>query len=349
MNRSLRRTSSRPTGFTLVEVLVVVGVIAALLGLLMAGLQAAGKASRKTKQMSDLRQLYTAWSAYAGTYNDYIIPGKLDTGTQNRWRVKYKYKTGGRVDPTLAVEYPFRLMPYLDWNFSTLYGYFPDFDSWYPPVDGELGDIPQGAGRVANSPAFGYNAFYIGGAWSTDESGTTALEFENSEWDMSVPDGTSVPVKGKLVARTIGNITQPSNMVIFCSSILRDAGVYKTSSEFSNGSSWVVPHIFANTEIWGPYTGQLGGSTGPSLAPITADLSGSAVSSRVLGAAGVPIRMQVFSAGAVPYRRFSDTIPVLHGDGNTTAFSLTQLLDQRKWINGAHDGVQNPTKFSHTP
>jgi prepilin-type N-terminal cleavage/methylation domain-containing protein len=349
MNRSLRRTPSRPTGFTLVEVLVVVGVIAALLGLLMAGLQAASKASRKTKQMSDLRQLYTAWSAYAGTYNDYIIPGKLDVGAQTRWRVKYKYKTGGRVDPSLAVDYPFRLMPYLDWNFSTLYGYFPDFDSWYPPVNGELGNIPEGAGRVASSPAFGYNAYYIGGSWSTDEAGNTALDFENSEWDMSVSDGTSVPIRGKLVARTIGNITQPSNMVIFCSSILRDAGVYKTSSEFSRGSSLVVPHIFADTEIWGPYTGQLGGSTGPSLAPITADLSGSALSSRVLGAAGVPIRMEVFSAGSVPYRRFSDTIPVLHGDGNTSAFSLTQLLDQRKWINGAHDGVQNPTKFSHTP
>ena len=57
MTSSLRKTSPRQTGFTIVELLVVIGVIAALLGLLMAGLQAAGKASRKTKQMSDLRQL----------------------------------------------------------------------------------------------------------------------------------------------------------------------------------------------------------------------------------------------------------------------------------------------------
>ena len=71
-------------------------------------------------------------------------------------------------------------------------------------------------------------------------------------------DTTGITVRGKLVARTIGNITQPSNMVTFCSSIFRNPGIYKLSGEFSPGSDLVVPHIFAQTEIWAPYIGLTG-------------------------------------------------------------------------------------------
>lgn len=349
-----KRTRPSRAGFTIVEILVVVGVIAILLSLVLAGLQAAGRTSRKTRAMSDLRQVHTAWSAYSGSYGDALLPGKIDPLTQQVWRTKYKYSSGGQVNPQLAVDYPFRLMPYLDWNFKPLYGYFADFDSWEPPSKEKPNVITPEAQRVATTPAFGYNAYYIGGSWTTNANGETRLQFDNSEWEMSVAGGTStsVMVKGKLVARTMGNITQPSNMVVFCSSTFRDPGIYKTTSEFQPGSAWVVPHIFASTPIWAPYTGLTGGISVTQMHSNDksyAGLGSSHHGSRVLAAGAGPMRMEVIQADGVPFRRYDNSITVLHADGNTTNMSIPDLLDQRKWINSAHDGLQSHNQFTHAP
>ena len=317
MHRLQRRTRPSHGGFTIVEILVVVGVIAILLSLILAGLQAAGRTSRKTRAMSDLRQVFIAWSAYSSTYGDALLPGKIDPLTQQVWRTKYKYKAGGQVNSALAVNYPFRLMPYLDWNFKPLYGYFSDFDSWEPPTKEKPNVITEAAERVANFPAFGYNAYYIGGSWKTDASGNTQLEFSNGEWEMDV-DGSgtqSVTVRGKLVARTMGNITQPSNMVVFCNSTFRNPGIYKTSNEFEYGSSWVVPHIFASTPIWAPYVGLTGGVGGAIANSQVTSHAGLGRASRVLGAGAGALRMEVLEAEAVPFRRYDNSITVLHADG----------------------------------
>ena len=59
--------------------------------------------------------------------------------------------------------------------------------------------------------------------------------------------------------------------------------------------------------------------------------------------------MEVIQADGVLYRRYDNSITVLHADGNTTNMAIPELLDQRKWINCAHDGVQNYNQFSHAP
>lgn len=349
---TIRTLSTRRAGFTLIEMLVVVGVIATLLGLLLAGLQAAGRTSRKTGQLNDLRQTYIAWAAYAGSYGDYLLPGKIDVTTQGQWRVNYRYQTGGDIPAGSCVHYPFRLMAYLDWNFSSLYGYFPDFDEWYPPTNAGEQGIQESTERVAHHPAFGYNGFYMGGSWTTDTTGNTSMQFANGEWQMGrgASDTSGVAVRGKLVARTLGNITQPSLKVTFCSSIHRSPGIYKLSSEFAAGSDMVVPHIFAETEIWAPYIGLTGGvdptvSRGAARTLAARTLG----TTRTLGASSAPMRMEVFQTASVPYNRFDSSIAVLHADGNTTNVSLPDLLDQSRWINCALDGLGRPSTFSHTP
>ena len=58
--------------------------------------------------------------------------------------------------------------------------------------------------------------------------------------------------------------------------------------------------------------------------------------------------MEVFVDQAVPYRRFANSVAVLHADGNTAPVSMPALLDQRKWINAAIDGSGTPEGFTHT-
>ena len=354
MHRLTLPTRFGRKGFTIVELLVVIGVITVLMGLILAGLQAAGRAGRKTRQLNDLRQVYTAWSAYAGTYGDYVLPGRIDAQTQQNWRVKYRYQSGGRINPDLAADYAWRLMSYLDWSYQVLYSYYPDFDTMNPPTDEDINTVTPDAVRMAEHPAFGYNAIYTGGVWEADASGVSSLRYGNSEWTMDSDGiGTAVDVKGKLVARSLGSISQPSNYVIFCDSTFREPGVYRARNDFKEGAAWAVPHIVAETEIWAPYVGMVGeinANAGEIFGdrPV-ASLFDSSIGNRLFGAGMATIRIEIFQPQAVPFRRHGDTVATLHADGNTTALTIPTLTDQRKWINAAIDGLQQNDLFTHTP
>src|SRR6185503_6008020 len=69
---------SRHAAFTLVELLVVIGIIALLIAILMPALAKAREASQKTVCLSNLRQLGTAMQLYATQYKDFIPIGYMD-------------------------------------------------------------------------------------------------------------------------------------------------------------------------------------------------------------------------------------------------------------------------------
>lgn len=68
------RFSSETRGFTLVELLVVIGIIALLISILLPTLGKAREASRKTACMSNLRQIHGAVQMYAMENRNYLPP-----------------------------------------------------------------------------------------------------------------------------------------------------------------------------------------------------------------------------------------------------------------------------------
>jgi prepilin-type N-terminal cleavage/methylation domain-containing protein len=65
----------RSSGFTLVELLVVIGIIAVLVGVLLPGLTRAREAAQRAACLSNLRQTYLAVSLYASAHKDAVPLG----------------------------------------------------------------------------------------------------------------------------------------------------------------------------------------------------------------------------------------------------------------------------------
>jgi len=64
-------------GFTLIELLVVIAVIAILMAILLPSLKRAREYARRAVCMGNLRQIQTAWHAYAVDHDDYIVNGEV--------------------------------------------------------------------------------------------------------------------------------------------------------------------------------------------------------------------------------------------------------------------------------
>lgn len=91
---SARPRRGRRTGSTLVELLVVIGVIAVLIGLLMPALSRARENARRVNCMSNMRQLTTAWVAYSQQNKGQLVFAE-------NWPNEWAWATDGNSDDAI--------------------------------------------------------------------------------------------------------------------------------------------------------------------------------------------------------------------------------------------------------
>lgn len=140
------RTENHKPGFTLIEMLVVISIIALLTTLTATGVGAALERARAVASRSNLRQLALAGVAYAVDHNGALPPG-MSVDNRIRWH-------GSRR----SISAPFEA----EGGYLSVYLGRTGRVNRCPLLD----RISQGTSFEVGAGGYGYNSAYLGGIWS---------------------------------------------------------------------------------------------------------------------------------------------------------------------------------------
>jgi len=161
-------------GFTLVEVLVALGIGALLLAILLPAFGSARESARRIACQSNLRQFYAALRGYADTQNGGVPPALPSVQARPAERVRFR-----EVFDLIGDELD---IPVHDWRSVSPYGEIPDAYSrvpapWKCPSDDEF------------VSRWGFSYDYAFGSAISDSTGLVrpSLAREFAIWDEATP------------------------------------------------------------------------------------------------------------------------------------------------------------------
>ena len=218
----------RVRAFTLVELLVVIGIIAALVSILLPALGKARTAARRTRAMSDLRQMLIGYTQYHLDNRGALLFGYTPP-TVNGSPVVAHSRSGHTFGLPVADRYPWRLAPHVSEMWRIIHNHAET-----PPVP-ERGDSDavafSKAYTLSINPSYGINSVYVGGHHSAIFKGF---------------DGDR-PNTGKHVVFKAGEVRRASQVLVFAECQARNAPGIGADGE--TGLHYLTPPR-ANRQWW---------------------------------------------------------------------------------------------------
>ncbi len=221
--RSGRRQSAR--GFTIVELMVVVAIIAVLLAMLLPVLSSAKQTGNLTTELGAARQLMVAYQNYTVTHNGLLMPGYLIG--------MHAYDQSGQpIDNAIAAgRYMWRLLPYIDYAVEALYT--NENRDLLERLENE--DPEHYRYAISLFPSLGLNTSWLGG----------------DEQDQAF-DPVFLSIFGRYYLAHITAAKRPGDLIVFASARGKDStqllgkkpfeGYFKVMSRNLTGTRWALEY-----------------------------------------------------------------------------------------------------------
>lgn len=294
MPRRMRRA------FTLVELLVAIGIIAVLISILLPALNKARQSAASVRSLASIRQITYAYLDYAQANHGTLLPGFLPERTANLEPQVSDKQSGHTFIGRAARQWPFRLAA----KDHALWGVMrPTLrTSDLPLISDSIAEADAKAYTAALYPAFGLNTVYLGGHAPNllSDIGTTKDYYRGF-----TADGR--PNVGKHVAFKLNEVRTPSRQIVFVETIVANGSgpIDKGDPTALNGLHYVNAPF--NDLASGPYWKVVDGNAAMQIAAST---------KRVLG---------------LPGARNGKLVPTSFLDGHAELRSVEQLTDMREW------------------
>lgn len=223
--------SNRRTGFTLVELLVVIGIIALVMGILLPSLGRARAQAQQVRSMNNMRQIMAGYTMYYQDHDGWLLLGYAPP-TLDGNPLTVESEAGHVFGSPVSERYPWRLAPYVQNIWAILHSHGD------VPPEPRAGDPPAAAFMKAYAislhPTYGINSVFLGGHRGPIFAGFTG-------------PGGDRPNYGKHVVFKASRVSRATEMIVFADSKARfagasseDSGLHYLTPPRANGHRWRV-------------------------------------------------------------------------------------------------------------
>ena len=233
-------------GFTLVELLVVLAILALILAFLLPALSRLRATSERAREIAAARMLMGAWQQYTLDSEGALLPGyKSGLPAYDAHREPIATQTIG----VAANRWVWRLAPYIGHDFNALY--IGEHERVLREL--ELSDTSNYLYQTSVYPSFGLNSVWVGG----DEN---FGGFNNA----------FLGLYGKFYVTRMSEISQPASLIVFASARTNDdgsggesatitEGYFRVRSPFFDTRTWSAQYAALDPASWGNLSNRNGG------------------------------------------------------------------------------------------